>query len=436
MRTAYILFGVAALYCASAAQEDSVTFTHPASLPECVRYAVVHQPLVQQAHTDEEIANRAIQIKLADWFPQLSLDANLTHNAKLTLPPGAPPEAINSSTVGVSLTQTIFNRDVLLAGVTARAVREDARQRSEITSIDVIVNVSKAYYAVLTTSNQLLILSDDIVRLKKGREDALSQYRSGIVDKTDYQRATILLNNAQSDSVQAHEQFSARLAFLKQLMGYPGSAPLQLVVDSTKWEEEMRMDTTQRAQYENRIEFLELQTERRLQEANVLYSKWSFLPALSAYGAYNLNYGANTFPPLYNVSYPNAYLGVRLSFPIFQGGRRLEEISLAKFQMERTDLDIERSKQSIDADFAQASANYIGSLRNYYALKENAELAEQVYNTLQLQYKSGIKTYLDVLTAENDLRSAEANRNNALFQVMSGKLDLEKALGLIHSEMP
>jgi outer membrane protein len=63
-------------------------------------------------------------------------------------------------------------------------------------------------------------------------------------------------------------------------------------------------------------------------------------------------------------------------------------------------------------------------------------LAEEVYNTLQLQYKSGIKTYLDVLTAENDLRSAEANRNNALFQVMSGKLDLEKALGLIHSEMP
>lgn len=436
MRIVRALFSAILVSVAVFAQKDTLVIQHPASLSECVRYAMTHQPLIQQALLDEDIADREIKIRLSDWLPQLSLSANLTHNTQLAAPPGVVVGPINTSSAGLSLTQTIFDRDVLLAGYTSSAFRTQARQRGEITAIDVIVNVSKAYYAVLTTSNQLFILGNDIVRLQRNLEDAKSQYQSGVVDKTDYQRATIQLNNAQSDEQQAQQQMKARLALLKQEMGYPAVAPLELKIDSTRWEEEIQMDTTQRVQYENRSEYLELQTEQRLQEANVLYAKWSFLPSLAAFGAYNLNYGSNSFPPLYNTNYPNSYIGLRLSVPIFEGFKRLEEVSLAKLQLERTEYDLEHSKQSIDAEYAQASANYISYLHTYTILKQNADLAQEVYNTLQLQYKSGIKTYLDVLTAENDLRSAEANRTNALFQVISGKIDMERALGLIHSGLP
>lgn len=436
MRRIPVLFSIVLLYSTAVAQDETASFAHPASLPECIRYALVHQPAIRQAQTDREIADRNIQIRLSDWFPQLSLNANITHNTQQTAAPSVALGPANTSAVQFSLTQTIFDRDVLLAGLTKGEIRDQAQQRGELTAIDVIVNVSKAFYAVLTTSNQMSILDDDITRLRKNLEDALSQYKSGIVDKTDYQRATISLNNAQSEEHQARELYKARVAVLKQQMGYPASSPLELKIDSTEWEAEIRMDTTQEVRYENRVEFMELQTEQRLQEASVLYSRLSFLPALSAFGAYNLNYGASDFPPLYDHSYPNSYIGVRLSLPLFEGGRRFEEISLAKLQLERAKYDIERSKQSIDAEYAQAAASYKSNLRTYYALKENAALAEEVYNTLQLQYKSGIKTYLDVLTAENDLRSAEANRTNALYQVISGKLDMEKALGLIHSGMP
>jgi len=64
-------------------------------------------------------------------------------------------------------------------------------------------------------------------------------------------------------------------------------------------------------------------------------------------------------------------------------------------------------------------------------LKDNLLLAQEVYNTIQLQYKSGIKNYLEVITAETDLRSAQVNYTNALYQVLSAKIDLEQALGLI-----
>jgi outer membrane protein TolC len=76
-------------------------------------------------------------------------------------------------------------------------------------------------------------------------------------------------------------------------------------------------------------------------------------------------------------------------------------------------------------------ASYKSNLNNYHLLKINLGLAREVYNTIQLQYRSGIKTYLDVITAESDLRTTQVNYYNALYQVLSSKLDVQKALGQI-----
>jgi len=48
-----------------------------------------------------------------------------------------------------------------------------------------------------------------------------------------------------------------------------------------------------------------------------------------------------------------------------------------------------------------------------------------------LQYRSGIKTYLEVITSETDLRTAQINYYNALYQLLASKIDAEKALGQI-----
>jgi outer membrane protein TolC len=76
-------------------------------------------------------------------------------------------------------------------------------------------------------------------------------------------------------------------------------------------------------------------------------------------------------------------------------------------------------------------AEYKSNLINYYTLRDNLQLAQEVYNTIAVQYKAGIKKYLDVINAQTDLRSASINYANALYQVLSSKLDVEKSLGTI-----
>jgi outer membrane protein TolC len=88
-------------------------------------------------------------------------------------------------------------------------------------------------------------------------------------------------------------------------------------------------------------------------------------------------------------------------------------------------------QNSIRAEYAQALASYKGNLANYSALKENVGLANEVYDVIRLQYQQGIKTYLDVIIAESDLRTSQINYYTALYQLLQSKIDVQKALGTL-----
>ena len=415
------------------AQKDSVL--QNGSLQNCIAFALAHQPSVQQSLLDQEITEKEIQSKLSDWYPQINFNLTFQHNTELptSIIQGNPVKfGLNNTSSGqFSLTQAIFNKDVLLASRTSDAVREQAKQFIEKLKIDLVVNVSKTFYSVLLSREQVKLLDEDISRLQRSYEDALNQYKSGIVDKTDYKRASISLNNAKAAKKQNEELLNTRIAYLKELMGYPSSAELKLEYDTTRMEEEAFIDTSITLNYQNRVEYRLLQTQQDLQEANLNYYKWSFIPSLSAFGNYNLNFMNNDFQKLYNKNYPSSYFGLQLSWPIFQGGKRIQQIQQADLELDRTALDLIALRNSINTEFIQALSNYKSSLNNYNAQKENMALAKEVFNTIELQYKSGIKTYLELITSETDLRTTEINYLDALYQLLSSKLDVQKAVGVI-----
>jgi outer membrane protein TolC len=100
-------------------------------------------------------------------------------------------------------------------------------------------------------------------------------------------------------------------------------------------------------------------------------------------------------------------------------------------QLTRVDWDLVNLQNAITTQYAQAMAAYKGNLNNYYVLRENLNLARDVFNTIELQYRSGVKAYLELITAETDLRTAQSNYSDALYQVLSSKIDVQKSLGTI-----
>jgi outer membrane protein len=215
-------------------------------------------------------------------------------------------------------------------------------------------------------------------------------------------------------------------------MSYPPDSSLQVLFDSARMRNEVAsFDTLQQVDYNNRIEYQQLLTQQRLEQDNLKYFKWGFLPTVSAFGQYNLNYYNNQFKGLLQNNYPNSYAGLSVTLPIFTGTRRLQEVKIAKLRIERLEYNFTSLRDSIRTQYITTLSSYKSDLNNYFEQKENMELARQVYNVIQLQYRAGIKTYLDVVIANNDLFAAQVNFTNAIFQVLSDKIDVERSLGTL-----
>jgi outer membrane protein len=418
----------------SMAQSSDSTM-QAASLDKVIQYTLDHQPAIQQARIDEDITEKTIKGKIADWFPQVNfaytyqrvIDLQYTVFNGEAIPIGV----FNTSAAQLTATQTLFNRDVLLASSTASKVRILADQNTSRTRIDATVNVTKAFYDVLATRQQIGVNEESIRRLKKSLKDAYNRYASGVADKTDYKRASILLANAEVALKSTSEVLQFKEQYLKTLMGYPTKSQLNLVYDTLQMEKEIDLDTLQEINLSYHIDYKLLTTQRELQHANVKYSYWGLLPSLNAYGAYNLNFQNNDLSKLYDRRFPYSYVGATLTIPIFQGGKRLAKIQEQRYAEKRLEVGLTNLQSQLQTEYTRALASYKSNLKNYRAQSENVALANEVYDVIQLQYLNGVRSYLDVTIAESDLRTTRINYFNALYQVLAAKMDVLKALGQI-----
>ncbi|GAA4787698.1 TolC family protein [Olivibacter ginsenosidimutans] len=407
-----------------------------ATLQQCVDYALQNQATVQQALIDEEIGKRDVASALSGWFPQISANANYNYNIKI--PTSAFGDQVvkigqkHTSAAVLQADQKILDPSLIQASKAAKYVKLQNAQNTENAKINMTVAVSKAFYDVLTSEEQIKIIDENITRIKKQLSDANARYETGLVDKTDFKRAQITLSNTEAEKKRTVEMLKYKYAYLKELVGVDINHPLELSYDGKRMEEEMVVDTTEALQIERRIEYQQLLTQQNLQHINTQYNKWTFLPNLSAFYNYAWDWRTNSgFSSLYDQDYPRSVFGVTLSLPIFQGTKRIQEIKKSKLQEKRIDWDLINLKNQLNTDYQQAMATYKSNMNDWKTAKENVELSKEVYNTIKLQYDEGIKTYLDLMTAETDLRTTQINYLNALYAVLSGKLDVQQALGNI-----
>ncbi len=411
------------------------------TLEECIQYALQNEPSLQQAKVAEQIAQKDVQISLGDWYPQLNVNYDITHYIKLQtniIPDAATGQrrAVqfglkNNSNIIFSASQTLFSNSLRLASRTAPVIRKQATQNTTATKINVVVNVSKAFFDLLITTDQLSILNEDIQRLERNLHDTYNQFESGATDKIDYKRATIALNSARSQRKAAEEGIRYKAAVLKQTMGYPTQTPLEVVYDTTQLRKEAIIDTLQSQEYTNRIEYRQLETSVQLQQTNLNYYRWAFLPTVSAIFTHDYLFLNDNLGQLYTHSYPYTYYGLRVSLPVFQGFKRIRSTQRAELQIKSLEWQRTGLKNQISSEYQLALANYKSALADWQSLEENESIAREVYNTVNLQYQEGIKNYLEVIVAETDLRSAQLDARNALLRVLSSKYDLLRATGTV-----
>ena len=161
------------------------------SLQQCIEYALQHQPALNVALINVDVAQATNKIALAGWWPQVTSSGSFIHNFQLANnTSGNNTQSshgyVNTFVPGIAVSQAIFNPSLLYASHSAPLYIQQARQATDSTKIFLISSVSKSFYNVLLTLEQINVLKEDTARLGKNLRDAYHQYKGGIVDETDY----------------------------------------------------------------------------------------------------------------------------------------------------------------------------------------------------------------------------------------------------------
>jgi outer membrane protein TolC len=420
------------------------------TLKQCIDYALIHQPGLNRSLINVDITKETNAVNLAAWLPQANVTGSLIHyiqlpnNGAAVVSPGGS-SSTTGGTGGTSLrgtssntfvpeldvSQAIFSPTLLYNHRTAPLLVTASQQVTDSTKIYLVTSITKSFYNVLLTLEQINVLKEDTTRLGKNVRDTYHQYIGGIVDETDYEEATITLNNSKAQLKQANENVTPQFATLKQLMGYPPEQQFNVSFDTAQMIQGIHVDTAQQLRYEARIEYKQLNTEKLLQNELIHYYNFQWVPTVSAFFDYDLSYANNNLGKLYSTSYPTSLVGVSFSIPIFTGFARTHNVRKAKLQAKILDVNEIDLKSQIYTQYTTALANYKSNFYNLQLLQKNVSLAQRTYFVVDLQYKQGIVAYLNVITAESNLITSEINYINALFQVLSSKIDLEKAMGSI-----
>jgi len=414
------------------------------TLQQCIDYALQHQPGLNISLINVDVAKTTNAINLSGALPQISASGDLIHYFQQSQAGSASVNSggtttstsstksgssANSFIPGIAVSQTIFNPSLLYAYKSAPLYVKQAQQVTDSAKIFVVASISKSFYSLLLTLEQINVLKEDTAEFAKSLRDAYHQYKGGIVDETDYEQAEITLNNTLAQLKQANENVIPQYAALKQIMGFPPEKQFNVLFDTLEMMKSIHIDTTRQLEYDKRIELQQIRTSKDLQFQLIDYYKYSFLPTVSAFYNYNLAFENNNFNNLLGTSYPSSLIGLSFSVPIFTGFNRINNLRKAKLQGQILDWNEKDLRSQIYTQYATALGNYKGNYYNLQVLQKNVTLSKRVYFVVELQYRQGIIPYLNVITAETNLITSEINYLNSLFQVLSNKIDLEKAMG-------
>ena len=414
------------------------------SLKEAIDYAQNHQSSILNATIDEEIAKNTVKQTIGIGLPQLNGNVNFQDFLKVptNLLPGEffgkPGTQVPvqfgvqyQSSFGLELNQLLFDGSYLVGLQASKTYKELSIKNLKRSRIETAVAVTKAYYSVLVSNEQLSLLDANMDRLKKSLNDTKALFSNGFVEKIDVDRLTVLNNNLETERGNVIRLLELNVNLLKFQMGMNIQFKLILKdsIGSLQVEESLAVKDT--SAYQNRIEYSLLETQKKLNELDLKRYKSLFLPSLSAFGSTSRSLQSNEFLSLLDRSFPTTVIGFRLSVPLISGGIKTYQVRNAKLEVLKTENNLVNLRNGINLEVEQAQTVYRNGLKSLENQKRNMELAQEVLRVTKIKYEQGVGSSIEVTTAETSLKESQNNYINALYDLLINKVNVDKALGKI-----
>jgi outer membrane protein len=421
--------------------------TYNFSVQEAVDYAITHKDSAVNAGLDVKSADYRVKEIIGQGFPQINGTASFQDYLKIptTLLPGeffgAPAGTFipvkfgvkYQSNLGLNASQLLFDPSYIV-GLQGRKTYKELYSRGYTsTKIDVTAKVTKAYYQVLVSNEQIKLLDANITQLKQQVDQTTAQNKQGFVEKIDVDRIAVQYNNLVTSRENTLRLLALNYQLLKFQIGMPieNSLTLKDGLTDIKLDENIIETVADTAFYKNRIEYKFFETNLKLSEFDLKRMKAQFLPTLTANAAYTASYQNNSFRDLYSSNFPSSYIGLTLNVPIFSGWQRTNRVRQSEITVQKNKNNLLGLRNGLNLQAQQSKIIYLNSLQSLNNQKRNQELAREVLRVSKIKYQQGVGSSIEVTQAQTALESADNSYVQSLYDALVSRVDLDRAYGNI-----
>ena len=310
--------------------------------------------------------------------------------------------------------------DVELAVESARSSR-----------INMVNSVRKAYYGVLFARDARNVLQGSYDNAILSYNNIKDKFTQGLVSEFDLIRADVNVKNIKPDLIQAQNAFNLATLSLKALMGIDIDRPLEVEGSLLDYEqglyaELLRIDTS--LVWNSDLRQLDLRG-RQLEKSLELY-KSQYYPTIAVTGNYMYMSMNNDFRFGDYKWNPYSTIGLSISIPIFDGFKKRNDIRQTRISIEQ----MKWQREDIVRNLNLAVSSNINNMSNYVeqvlSTKDVVAQARKGYEIARKLYDTGMGTLLDVNTAQLGLTQASLAFNQAIYNFLTSKAELDKTLGM------
>ena len=422
---------------AKAQTEQTAQNTLTLTLDKALEIALDENPTIKVAA--EEIALKKVASKEA-WqslLPEASLNGSLDHTIKaaemklndMSFKMGQ--DGTNTANAGLSINLPLFAPAVYRAMSMTKTDIELAVEKSRASELDLINQVTKAYYQLMLAQDSYEVLQGSYKLAEDNFNVVNAKYQQGAVSEFDKISAEVQMRSIKPNVISAANAVTLAKLQLKVLMGITADVDIRTDDNLTNYEsmlfanqlkeEDMSLD--------NNTAMKQFELNMKLLEKNVKSLRTNFIPTLSMSFSYQYQSLYNPNINFFDYTWSNSSsLMFNLSIPLYRASN-FTKVKSARIQMRQLDWNRIDTERKLNMQVVSYRNNMTASSEQVVSNKENVMQAEKAVQIAGKRYEVGKGTVLELNSSQVSLTQAQLTYNQSIYDYLTAKADLDQVLG-------
>ncbi|MFH1230073.1 MAG: TolC family protein [Planctomycetota bacterium] len=407
--------------------------TKSLSLEDCLKIASENNRQVLIMNEAGNQAEGKITEAKAGRYPSVSTTLNYTRIDQLqSFSMGGPKittGSLDNYKAELSVRQSLYTGGIISSGIkTAELGQLIHKTQKEDLLRNLNFQIKKAYYDVLLDEETVKVNLKTEEASFAHLDDVTKQHKQGLVSNYDLLRAKVQLSNVRTMLIQSQSILKISKLFLINLIGLPlDSADILTLSDKLVYTSQISNLKSQIPNYNNRPDLRAAQIKMDIQRETLKMAKAENIPSFSLVGSYGeekpsrYTMGSIEWGNYWNIS-------AIISVPIFEGFRisaKIRQETSALQQAELAELDL---RERINLELQQVIINIKDSIELIASQKENVAQAEEGLRLVEIGYKNGVNTQLEVMDTQIALDTASKNYIQAVYLYNIAQAALESVI--------